>query len=175
MRFLVLCFSMLSIAFPGNVISNTVIARHFKKSDPRFDKYKREFQLKHHQYTGRVIEVSSWNINVVPDLHKYHKGLPKNSIGVCLRRSKEILLLKKHVESSSYFELEELIFHELGHGPLDLNHKDTIYEERHVSIMRYSMFEDTKFYQKHREALLRELFTGDISLLIKGIRSDESH
>lgn len=177
MRFTVLCFAILSIALPLNVIANYELTTVFTKSDPQFDEYKKRFDYEYKKYTGNKSDSSKVIINLVTNPNDFCRDCTSPKVGLCKRfgKTREILIKRKYFNFLSVEQREELMFHELAHCTLDWGHRFSEYKGISISIMGSSMYYDSGFYKRHRKALLKELFTGEIDEVIKGINSDESH
>ncbi len=57
----------------------------------------------------------------------------------------------------NYYAIEQLIFHELGHCLLNMDHKDKMVDWCPVSIMYPQMFGHTECYFEDREKYIEEL------------------
>lgn len=180
MRFLILMFSMLSIAMPLNAAGNVRTYNVFKKSNPIFDKHKKSFERYYTFYTGNTVDTSNILINLVKEPSNYctkNGNCSSKLSGLCYRRAsgeREIFISRRLYNSYDKYSREELIFHELAHCSLDMGHRNTKYNNDQISLMGPKMFSQPNFYKKHKEALLEEMFTNNIDNIIQGIL-DESY
>lgn len=94
-------------------------------------------------------------VSPLPELHENYLFN-----GVCMPFQKRIILNKKFIQESGQdsFALQQLIFHELGHCVLNLDHNDDIMNNNcPKSIMHSRFFGDTECYWNNIEYYLKEL------------------
>jgi len=84
----------------------------------------------------------------------------KNSIGVCFYGPRRIELLKPFWDIASEKVREALVFHELGHCLLNLEHRNENYADGCAkSFMRSETSNREECYDKHYEEMVKELWT----------------
>jgi hypothetical protein len=107
--------------------------------DPEFIPYVELFE----EYKGNSIG----NMDIVFEIHKRPK------VGVChyAVEMRTIGIDPTYWKSASPARKENLIFHELGHCDLNLNHTEE------YGIMFFSLL-GTDFYKEYREDLIEDLF-----------------
>lgn len=100
----------------------------------------------------------------VSNITIYFDNLPNKTVGICYYKDKEIRIDKTFWDQSTTYGREELIFHELGHCVLRLDHNDDMIEDPSnsymampVSIMYSKVFGNTKSYINNRDYYLQEL------------------
>lgn len=82
---------------------------------------------------------------------KFSYKMPDNVVGVCYYFPRHIELLKSHIVDFPEFT-EQLVFHELAHCAMDLNHDNT-----RLTIMN-SVLLPSQTYQDNRELLIQDLY-----------------
>jgi len=181
MKFLILLFSVLSIGIPINAalpVNKTYTV--FKRSNPIFDKYKKSFEALYYKHTKKKVDTSSININLVEEPSFYcnkRSNCATPLEGLCATRGDggtEIFISKARFKRHNKYQREELVFHELAHCALGYDHRNFRYNNTYISLMGPEMFSDPYFYKNHREALIIEMFTGNIDGIIAGML-DESN
>lgn len=120
--------------------------------DKEFTVYVKQFQ----------IEASIRNVDVKIDYSiEFHDETIKDRLGVCeewyqngKKVFKKIKIDKKTWEKyPSYYDREYVLFHEMAHCSMNLNHT-----ENNSSIMFKSKVMSTKYYIDNRQGLLNNLF-----------------
>lgn len=148
----------------------------FATSNPIFDKYKRTFEAEYYRHTKTFIFTNDIRINLVKEPNDYTKSDLPNKVGICrrgVRGEREIFIRSSSYKKYTEAQREELLFHELAHCALGYEHRMVNFKGRTISLMGDRMFSDKNFYQNNREALLRELFTGDVNQIIIRLMSKE--
>lgn len=111
------------------------------------------------------------NLRITDLTIQLENEMPGDAIGLCYSgtnaASPKIVLAKWYWNMASKMEKEVLLFHELGHCVLHLEHNnETNIEGMPESIMHYSVF-DASYYEANRESYLKQLFGADTIGLYK--------
>ena len=137
-------------------------SRKFQQSDPAFDSYIQKFELNGRTYLkDATFEVGDILINFddPEDSIFVHSGIQ----GICLDKTKEIIIRREWWEQVSKQYHESLIFHELGHCRLGRKHYDEEYElSKYEGIRKLSLMNGVlvvpSVFEEFETAYLRELF-----------------
>ena len=135
----------------------------FASSNGYFDSYKADFEADLKEVTGRNINTNLIRINFVPNLDG-------NEVGICYTwlSNAEIVISLNYWQSADNNSRKILIYHELGHCALKLEHNNGKYRNFKYSIMDESVLPGV-YLDFFRTGLMRELFTGDTSLISQEI------
>jgi len=124
-------------------------------ADQEFDPYLSIFQLEAALYGIPVNYHHKFKVYLARNLAKV-----KGYVGLCRNRSGKVSIWidKKEWESSSHLDREALMFHELGHCILSLEHNDTTERNGDPMSIMHSRAYSSSLYVKYRRSYLRELF-----------------
>lgn len=88
-------------------------------------------------------------------------GAPPDTVAYCDMRANHIVISRKQWDKLDTAQREEMMYHELGHCVLRRDHRSDTNPTTHIpSSMMYPNILPGKVYLAHKEAYLRELFTG---------------
>lgn len=134
--------------------------------EPAFLPYVVYFADKAGENRVSIGDLYSLSVNMALDEH-----FSKDTVGTCQRNknSQQIYIKKSYWDKASLSGREELIFHELGHCLLGMNHDTSIVQARDystgellgydlpASIMSPNVLWD-KAYEQNREQYIKQLF-----------------
>jgi len=150
-----MCFMLTSCGTtPKDLIERRFLPDHptDKKIDPEFQSHVDRFS----KYLGRKVEIRI-----------QFEELDDETVGLCAIYSdgyREIEIDREYWDDAEESVRDELIFHELGHCILDLDHDETLinkgnYYQIPNSIMYPFTFGYTSYYKEFIEEYHQELFT----------------
>jgi len=128
-----------------------------KGIDPELKPYIEEFDKQAKKHAGHCKDWKKINIKIA-DLRYIDPFNLKHSIaGLCNMLTRDIMIDRNFYNSYTKKEIEEVIFHELGHCTLRRFHYNKLKNGTPLSIMyKYTIPEKT--YMKYRKYYLKELF-----------------